>query len=158
MTGPLILPWRGVLPRIDPVAWIAPNATVIGDVEIGASASIWFGTIVRGDVNSIRIGARSNVQDGSVIHVTTRRYTTIIGDDVLIGHMAMIHGCTIESGAMVAAGALVTPGKRVRAGEVWAGSPAKLMRPISEDERIHMIGAPQRYAALAAEYKASGVG
>lgn len=176
MSHPLILPWRGVAPRIAPTAWLAPNATIIGDVEIGPGASVWFGTILRGDVNFIRIGARSNIQDGSVVHVTTRKHTTIIGNDVLIGHMAMIHGCiiedgafvgmkacvmdgvVIESGAMVAAGALVTPGKRVRSGEVWAGSPAKFMRPISEDERANMTGAPKRYAALAAEYKASGVG
>ncbi len=176
MIRPLLLPWRGVSPRIDPTAWIAPNATIIGDVEIGPGASVWFGTILRGDVNFIRIGARSNIQDGSVVHVTTRKHTTIIGNDVLIGHMAMIHGCVIEdgafigmkvcvmdgvvveSGAMVAAGALVTPGKRVRSGEVWAGSPAKFMRAISEDERANMKDAPKRYAALAAEYKASGVG
>jgi len=176
MSHPLILPWRGVAPRIDPTAWLAPNATIIGDVEIGPGASVWFGTILRGDVNFIRIGARSNIQDGSVVHVTTRKHATIIGNDVLIGHMAMIHGCiiedgafigmkacvmdgvVIENGAMVAAGALVTSGKRVRSGEVWAGSPAKLMRPISEDERANIMDAPKRYAALAAEYKASGVG
>ena len=175
MTAPLILTWRGISPTIDPTAWIAPRATIIGDVEIGPGASVWFGTIVRGDVNFIRIGAGTNIQDGSVVHVTTRKFGTLIGDDVLIGHMAMIHGCTIEDGAfigmkacvmdgvvvergaMVAAGALVTPGKRVKTGEVWAGSPAKLLRPISDDERANMRDAPKRYAALAAEYKSSGV-
>ena len=170
----LLLPWRGVSPAIDPGAWIAPNATVIGDVQIGPDSSIWFGTIVRGDVHSIRIGRGTNIQDGSVVHVTTNRFATVIGDDVLIGHMAMIHGCTIESGAfigmkacvmdgvviesgaMVAAGALVTPGKRVRSGELWGGSPAKLLRPMTEAEREHIANAPKRYARIAAEYKAAG--
>lgn len=170
----LLLPWRGVSPAIDPSAWIAPNATVIGDVQIGPDSSIWFGTIVRGDVNTIRIGRGANIQDGSVVHVTTNRFATIIGDDVLIGHMAMIHGCTIESGAfigmkacimdgvvieggaMVAAGALVTPGKRVKSGELWGGSPAKLLRAMTDAEREHIANAPKRYARIAAEYKAAG--
>ncbi len=173
MSTALLLPWRGMAPKIDATAWIAPNATIIGDVEIGPGSSVWFGTVVRGDVNLIRIGALTNIQDGSVVHVTTRKFGTIIGSSVLIGHMAMIHGCTIEdgafigmkacvmdgvvveSGAMVAAGALVTPGKRVKSGEVWAGSPAKFLRAMSDEERTHLIEAPKRYAALAAEYKAS---
>jgi len=175
VTSPLILPWRGVLPRVDATAWIAPNATLVGDVEIGAGASIWFQTVVRGDVNRIRIGAGSNLQDGSVVHVS-RKFPTQIGDDVLIGHMAMIHGCTIESGAfvgmkacvmdgawiesggMLAAGALLTPGKRIAQGELWAGSPARKIREVSDSERPNMLEAPRRYAHLAAEYKAARAG
>lgn len=175
MTSPLILPWRGVAPRVDATAWIAPNATVIGDVEIGANASIWFQTVLRGDVSSIRVGSGSNLQDGTVVHVS-RRFPTTIGDDVLIGHLAMIHGCTIESGAfvgmkacvmdgahiesggMLAAGALLTPGKRIAHHELWAGSPARRLRAVSDAERANMIDAPKRYAQLAAEYKASGQG
>lgn len=171
----LILPWRGVAPTIDADAWVAPTATVIGDVHLGAEASLWFGTVVRGDVHHIRIGRRTNIQDGSVVHVTTARFPTQIGDDVLVGHMAMIHGCTIESGAfigmkacvmdgvvvesgaMVAAGALVTPGKRVKSGELWGGSPAKALRMLTDAEREHIANAPVRYARLAAEYKAAGV-
>jgi len=170
----LILPWRGVAPVIDATAWVAPNATVIGDVHVGAGSSLWFGTIVRGDVHHIRIGSGTNLQDGSVVHVTTNKFPTVIGDDVLIGHLAMIHGCTIESGAfvgmkacimdgavvesggMVAAGALITPGKRVQSGELWGGSPAKALRALTEAEREHIANAPKRYARLAAEYKTAG--
>jgi carbonic anhydrase/acetyltransferase-like protein (isoleucine patch superfamily) len=175
VTAALVLPWRGVVPRIEAAAWLAPNATVIGDVEIGAGSSIWFGAILRGDVNRIRVGRGTNIQDGSVVHVTRARFGTLIGDDVLIGHMAMIHGCTIEDGAfvgmkacvmdgavvaggaMVAAGALVTPGKRVGAGELWAGTPARFVRTLDEEERRSMREAAPRYAALAAEYRAAGV-
>lgn len=170
MTQALIMPWQGVHPRIDPDAWVAPNATVIGDVTIGAGSSLWFQTVVRGDVARIVIGTGTNLQDGTVVHVSSR-FPTTIGDDVLIGHMAMIHGCTIgsgafigmkacvmdgcviESGGMLAAGALLTPGKRIATGELWAGSPAKRMREVSEAERADMRAAPQRYARRAAEYK-----
>jgi carbonic anhydrase/acetyltransferase-like protein (isoleucine patch superfamily) len=176
VSGALVSPWRGVAPRIDATAWLAPNATVIGDVEIGAGSSVWFGTILRGDVNLIRVGRGTNIQDGSVVHVTRARFGTIIGDDVLIGHMAMIHGCVIEDGAfvgmkacvmdgavvaggaMVAAGALVTPGKRVGPGELWAGTPARLVRKVGDAERLHLREAAPRYAALAAEYRAAGIG
>ena len=172
----ILLPWRGIAPRIDEAAWLAPTATVIGDVEVGAGSSIWFGAILRGDVNVIRIGRGTNIQDGSVIHVTRARFGTIIGNDVLVGHMAMIHGCTIEDGAfigmkacvmdgavvagggMVAAGALVTPGKRVGPGELWAGTPARFVREVTDAERRNMVEAPPRYADLAAEYRATGVG
>jgi carbonic anhydrase/acetyltransferase-like protein (isoleucine patch superfamily) len=175
VTGALIRPWRGIAPSIDPEAWLAPTATVIGDVEIGAGSSIWFGAILRGDVNRVRIGRGTNIQDGSVVHVTRTRFETIVGDDVLIGHMAMIHGCTIEAGAfvgmkacvmdgavvaaggMVAAGALVTPGKRVGSGELWAGTPARFVRRVSETEAANMREAPPRYAALAAAYREAGI-
>lgn len=175
MTRALVKPWRGIAPRIDAQAWLAPNATVIGDVEIGAGSSIWFGAVLRGDVNAIRVGRGTNIQDGSVVHVTRARFGTTIGDHVLIGHMAMIHGCVIEDGAfvgmkacvmdgaviagggMVAAGALVTPGKRVGKGELWAGTPARFVRAVSEAEQTYMREAPPRYAALAAEYRDAGI-
>lgn len=175
MTRALVKPWRGIGPRIDAQAWLAPNATVIGDVEIGAGSSIWFGAVLRGDVNAIRVGRGTNIQDGSVVHVTRARFGTTIGDHVLIGHMAMIHGCVIEDGAfvgmkacvmdgaviagggMVAAGALVTPGKRVGKGELWAGTPARFVRAVSEAEQAYMREAPPRYAALAAEYRDAGI-
>jgi carbonic anhydrase/acetyltransferase-like protein (isoleucine patch superfamily) len=171
-----IFPWQGIAPRIAPSAWIAPNATIIGDVTIGEGSSIWFNVTVRGDVHHIRIGARTNIQDGSVVHVTRGKYSTTVGDDILIGHMALIHGCVlesgcfigmkacvmdnvvVESGAMVAAGALVTPGKRVRSGELWGGSPAKLLRPLTDAEREEIRNVPQRYAALAMQYKKDGIG
>jgi carbonic anhydrase/acetyltransferase-like protein (isoleucine patch superfamily) len=167
----VILPHHGVWPTIHETAWVAPTASVIGDVEIGEASGIWFGCTVRGDVNVIRIGARTNIQDGTVIHVTTGGHGTFIGDDVTVGHMALLHACTIESGAfigmkaclmdgvvvepggMVAAGALVTPGKRVAAGQLWAGSPAKHLRDVNDKERGFMPVSAERYAGLAREYR-----
>jgi carbonic anhydrase/acetyltransferase-like protein (isoleucine patch superfamily) len=168
----LILPFNGCTPKIAPDAFIAPGAAIIGDVEIGARSSVWFSCVVRGDFFPIRIGERSNIQDGTVVHVTGGKYATHIGSDVLVGHACIIHGCTledwafvgmgavvmddviVESGAMVAAGALVTPGKRIKAGEVWGGSPAKFLRPLApkdvERNRAgvgHYIENAQRYRA-----------
>lgn len=136
----VILPFKNILPRIAAGVFVAPTAAVIGDVEIGEDSSIWFGCTVRGDVNNVVIGKRTNIQDGTVIHVSNSLQGTYIGDDVTVGHMALLHACTIEdgafvgmkacvmdgavveAGAMVAAGALVTPGKRVPKGQLWAGS------------------------------------
>jgi len=155
MTKPLILPLNGKTPKIHDSAFIAPGAVIIGDVEIGPQASIWYNCVVRGDINAIRIGARTNVQDGSVIHVETDYgdggHPAIIGDDVLIGHMAIVHGCTlldrafvgmgaivmdgcvIEGDAMLAAGAMLTPGKRLPARQLWSGRPAKYMRDLTDE-------------------------
>ena len=143
----------GVAPRIDATAWVAPNAVVIGDVEIGPQANIWFNCVLRGDTNLIRIGARSNIQDGSVLHVNVGEgMACLIGDDVTIGHSAIVHaatlhdgafvamgaivldGAVIEAGGMLAAGAVLSPRKRIAAGELWAGTPAKLVRVLSEAE------------------------
>ena len=169
MSG-LIMPYGGKHPEIAADAFIAANAAVIGDVVIGAQSSIWFSCTVRGDGNFIRIGARTNIQDGTVIHVDSTSLPTIIGDDVTVGHMALIHACTledgsfvgmgatvmdgavVESGAMVAAGALVTPGKRVPAGELWAGSPAKMWRDLGDHERATLTDAAAHYVALARDY------
>jgi carbonic anhydrase/acetyltransferase-like protein (isoleucine patch superfamily) len=175
---PYILPYQGefsptlVRPRIDARAFVAPGAAVIGDVEIGEDSGIWFGCVVRGDVNRVRIGKRTNVQDGTVIHVTRHTGPTTIGDDVTIGHSALLHACTledacfvgmratimdgvvVEKGAWVAAGALVTPGKRVPAGELWAGSPAKLFRALKPEERAFIAESAQNYVDLAREYLA----
>jgi len=165
-----ILPYRGVYPRIDATAFVADTAAVIGDVEIGAEAGIWFGCVIRGDVNIVRIGARTNIQDSSVIHVSKDGQGTFIGDDVTIGHMVLMHACTLESGCfigmhatvmddcvveeggMLAAGALLTPGKRVRSGQLWAGSPARYMREIGDAERVVIARTVPRYVGLAAEY------
>jgi carbonic anhydrase/acetyltransferase-like protein (isoleucine patch superfamily) len=141
-------------PLVDPTAFIAPGAHLIGDIEIGADVSIWYNCVLRGDVNRIRIGARTNIQDGSVIHVDSPKagdevgYPTIIGADVLIGHLAMVHGCLlhdrafvglgsivmdgceIESDAMLAAGAMLTPGRRIPSGQLWAGRPARYVRDL----------------------------
>lgn len=171
MSGGVLLPFRGVMPVLAEGVFVAPGAVVIGDVAIGPDSGIWFGCVVRGDVNTIRIGARTNIQDGTVIHVAGDGQGTVIGDDVTVGHMALLHACTlesgcfvgmkacvmdgahVESGAMVAAGALVTPGKRVRRGEVWAGSPAKPLRPLTPQELDGFARSAERYAELARAYR-----
>lgn len=165
-----IYPYRKIRPRIDPSAFIAGNAAIIGDVEIGAESSIWFGCTVRGDVNDIRIGARTNIQDNSVIHVSSTGQGTYIGRDVTVGHAAILHACTIgdeafigmqacimddaiiEPGAMVAAGALVTLGKRVPSGQLWGGRPARYMRDLNDEERAFLTHSAARYVKLAKSY------
>ena len=174
----LVLPYRVQLPRIAPDAFVAPGVVVVGDVEIGALASVWFGSVVRGDVQPIRIGARSNIQDGTVVHVSSRVSGTYIGADVTIGHLALIHACTlqdgsfvgmgaivldeavVETGAMVAAGAMVTPGKVVKSGELWAGRPARKLRDMSDEEIAygreiiaHYVKRGQEYADILARTK-----
>lgn len=165
-----ILPYRDILPEIEQSVFVAPTACVIGDVEIGAQSSIWFGCTVRGDVHEIRIGARTNIQDGSVIHTTRKVAGTYIGDDVTVGHMALLHACTIgnrafigmgaiimdqavvEDDAMVAAGALLTPGKRVPSGQLWGGSPARYMRDLTKEELAFFKISANNYVELAKEY------
>ncbi len=170
-----LFPYRGVVPSLDPTAFVAPGAAIIGDVVIGANSSVWFNCTVRGDVHEIRIGDNTNVQDGTVVHVTGGRFGTYIGSNVTIGHGAVIHACTlqdgcfigmgatildgavVESGAMVAAGALVAPGKRVPAGQLWAGNPAKLLRPLKEGEAEGFEKTVRTYVDLGREYRATGV-
>ncbi len=177
-----ILPFRGVMPKIAPDVFIAETAVVIGDVEIGPGSSIWYGCVVRADVNKIRIGCNTNIQDGTVIHCNHDRSgdyretgggePAIIGDNVVVGHMVLLHACTVgdnafigmkslvmdratvEPGAMVAAGATVTPGKRVPSGELWAGMPARRVRVLSEDDLAQGPYIADHYRALAAEYAA----
>jgi carbonic anhydrase/acetyltransferase-like protein (isoleucine patch superfamily) len=145
----LIVPHRGFTPKVEPTAFIAANATLVGDVEIAANASIWFGCILRGDGPGIRVGENSNLQDGTVVHVAARGLMTTVGRNVTVGHMALLHACevqdgafigmhstvldgaVIESEAMVAAGALIPPGKIVRRGELWAGNPARKLRDLT---------------------------
>jgi carbonic anhydrase/acetyltransferase-like protein (isoleucine patch superfamily) len=166
----LILPYKGIRPTIAADAFIAQNAVIIGDVVIGAQSGIWYGCVVRGDVHRIRIGARTNIQDGTVVHVTRERFACTIGSNVTVGHAAILHGCTleddsfvgmgatvmdgalVESGGMLAAGALLTPGKVVRKGELWAGSPAKFMRPLSEAEQANFAASAAHYAELGWDY------
>ncbi len=163
----------GVTPRVASDAWIAPTAVVIGNVEVGAGASIWFGCILRGDTNLIRVGARSNVQDGSLLHCNPGEgMACLIGDDVTVGHMAIVHaavlqdgafvamgatvldGAVIESGGVLAAGAVLTPGKRVGAGELWAGTPARLVRVLGEAERAKFAMTAPAYVQNAARFRA----
>lgn len=154
--GVRIIPIHGKTPRIDPSAFIAPGCVIIGDVVIGPESSVWYNCVLRADVSRIEIGARTNIQDGSVVHCDPERpgdpegSPTIIGDDVLVGHMAMIHGCRIEdrgfvglgaiamnkaviaSDAMLAAGAMLTEGKRMGERELWGGRPARKMRDLDD--------------------------
>ncbi len=166
----IILPYRGVMPTIDPTAFIADNAVIIGDVHIGAESNIWFGCILRGDVHEIRIGRRTNIQDGSVIHTTRNVSGTYIGDEVTVGHMSLLHACTVETnafvgmgaivldeavvegGAMVAAGALVSPKKRVPKGQLWAGRPAKFMRELTKEDLDFFPVSADNYVRLSREY------
>ena len=168
-----LYPFGGISPTIALSAFIAPGARIIGNVSIGSDSSVWYNCVLRGDVESITVGARSNIQDGSVVHVTTRRWKTEIHDDVLIGHLAMIHGCIIESqsfvglGAivmdgcivestgMVAAGAMLTPGKRVGKGELWAGRPAKLLRMLGDEELARNRAGAAGYVELAKRHRES---
>jgi carbonic anhydrase/acetyltransferase-like protein (isoleucine patch superfamily) len=163
----------GVSPRIHDQAWIAPNAVVIGNVEIGAQSGIWFNCVLRGDTNLIRIGERSNVQDGTIIHVNPgETMQCLIGDDVTIGHGAIIHACrlqdrafvgigaivldeaVVESGGVLAAGAVLTPGKRLPAGELWAGAPARKLRDLSEDDRFRFSLNAPAYVRNASRFRA----
>ena len=175
---PIILPYKGIVPNIDKDAWVAPGATVIGDVKIGEGSSIWFGVVIRGDVHKIRIGKRVSVQDLSMIHVTHYKKLdksdggpTIIGDDVTIGHKVMLHGCTIEDGCLigmsatilddavigkesiVGAGALVTKGKKFPPRSLILGSPAKVVRELSDEEVKELYESAKRYVKFAKSYQ-----
>ncbi|MBN8891899.1 MAG: gamma carbonic anhydrase family protein [Rhodospirillales bacterium 70-18] len=160
----------GVAPTIAPDAFIAPSAALIGDVTIGAQCGIWFHCVLRGDTNFIRIGARSNIQDGTIVHVNAGTFPTIIGEDVTVGHGCIIHACTlhdrafvgmgatvldgavIEEGGMLAAGALLTPNKRIGRNEMWQGSPARLTRVMSDEERAKFDRTAVHYVELAQRY------
>jgi gamma-carbonic anhydrase len=177
MTKPGIIPFNGKTALVADSAFIASGVQIIGDVEIGEESSIWYNCVLRGDVNRIRIGARSNIQDGTVIHVDSPGESgdglpTIIGDDVLVGHMVMLHGsilhdrafvglgsivmdgCTIEPDGMLAAGSMLTSGKAIGAGELWVGRPAKKLRDMSADEIARNRMGAAHYVRLAAAHKA----
>lgn len=167
-----ILPYRGVWPRIARSAFIAPNAVIVGDVEIGEEASIWFGVVIRGDTAPVKIGARSNVQDNTVIHSDEGAPTTI-GDDVSVGHAVIVHGAIIGNGSLIgmgatllnratvgadciiAAGALLPEGKMTPDGQLAMGSPAKPVRAVNDTERQRMREGVAHYLAFAHEYRAA---
>jgi len=171
---PVILPFDGKAPRIAASVFLADGTVVTGDVEIGEESSLWFGTVVRGDVNQVRIGRRTNVQDQSMVHVTGGTHPTVIGDDVTVGHRAVLHGCTVHDrclvgigaivldgavvgpDAMVGAGALVPPGMVVPPGKLVLGGPAKVKRDLSPEELAFLRTSAQRYASYAAKYRAGG--
>lgn len=165
-----IYTYKGIAPTIEDGAFIAPSADIIGDVEIGTKCGIWFGCVLRGDVAPIRVGQRTNIQDGTVIHVTRNGHPTIIGSGVTIGHQALLHACKledscfvgmgstimddvmVESGAMVAAGALITPGKVVKKGQIWAGNPGKYFRELTENEAEFIKVSETNYVKHVEEY------
>lgn len=147
----LILPVKGIAPKYGKNCWFAPNSTLVGDVVMGDQCTIWFNAVVRGDVNSIIIGNRVNIQDGAVIHCTYQKTKTTIGNNVSIAHNAIVHGCTIDDevligmgaivmdgvtigkNAIIGAGAVVTQNTTVPAGTVWAGNPARYIKDVSPD-------------------------
>ncbi|MDE2333927.1 MAG: gamma carbonic anhydrase family protein [Rhodospirillales bacterium] len=158
-------------PRVAADAFVAPNAALIGDVMIGAQSGVWFACVLRADTSEIRVGARTNIQDGTIVHVN-HGMPTRIGDDVTIGHAAIIHACTlldrafvgmgatvldgavIEEGGVLAAGALLTPGKRIGRLELWQGAPARLARTMTPTERERFDGNAVQYIERAAEFRA----
>lgn len=177
-----IRPYLGQLPILGERAYVDRTASVIGDVELGDDVSIWPGTVVRGDVNFIRIGARTNIQDGSVVHVShdgphakLGGFATVIGSDVTIGHKAIVHACRIEDAVLigmgaivldgvvirthgfVGAGALVTPGKEVGEGELWLGNPAKKVRMLGDAEIQALYYSAQHYVRLKDQYLAEAL-
>jgi carbonic anhydrase/acetyltransferase-like protein (isoleucine patch superfamily) len=159
----LILPVNNIYPQIPDNCFIAENSTIVGDVKFGNDCSVWFNAIIRGDVHSIEIGARTNIQDGAVIHCTYQKAKTVIGNDVSIGHRAIVHGCTVHDhvligmGAIVmdhavineyciiAAGSIILENTICESGYIYAGSPAKKIKPISEDQRKLLDNLPNNY-------------
>ncbi len=181
----MILPYRDYQPKIGAGGWLAPNATVIGDVELGEDVSIWFGAVLRGDVHRIRIGARTNIQDLSICHITQCQgavrsdqdgHPTLIGSEVTVGHRVILHGCTvgdlcligmgaiildgavIGSESIVGAGSVVTPGKHFPPRSLIMGTPAKLVREISEAQLEDMRRSWQGYRVLKNEYHQANIG
>lgn len=173
-----IRPFKNILPKIDPSAYIDESAAVIGDVIIGKDSSIWPMVAARGDVQKITIGARTNIQDGSVLHVTADNefnpggFPLIIGDDVTVGHGAILHACTIgnfcligmgstildgsviQDEVMIAAGSVVAPGKTLESGYLYLGSPARQARPLKDKEKEYLHFSSQHYVKLKNDYMA----
>jgi carbonic anhydrase/acetyltransferase-like protein (isoleucine patch superfamily) len=167
----LLVPFLNHKPIVHETAWVAPNATLIGEVEIGALAGIWYNVVLRGDGPGIKIGENTNIQDGVVIHVSSGRMGTVVGKNITVGHMALLHACevqddsfigmhstvldgaVVETGAMVAAGAVVTPNKIVRKGELWAGNPAKMIREIKDTDLLSFRGSYLHYVELGKAYR-----
>ncbi len=166
----MILAYRGILPHIAPDTFVAPSATIVGDVHIGEESGIWFGVILRGDVNRIRIGRRTNLQDGTIVHVTSDTHPTVVGDGVTVGHGVRLHGCEIGDGslvgigaivldgavvgeeAMVAAGCLVAPGTLVPPRSLIVGSPGRVKRTLTDKECAQLRALADRYVAYRLDY------
>jgi carbonic anhydrase/acetyltransferase-like protein (isoleucine patch superfamily) len=171
----VIVPFGDKAPVLDPSVYLAPSSIVIGDVAIGPQSSVWFHTVVRADVERIRIGARSNVQDNSTIHVVGGRWPTIVGDDVTVGHAVVLHGCTVGNHALigmgaivldgaeigeeclVGAGAVVTPGTQVAPRGLVLGSPGRRVRDLNADELARLHRSAANYVEHAQRYRALGL-
>lgn len=164
-------PYKGITPTVDPSAFVAPSADLIGDVTVGAQSSLWFGAVVRGDVNPIRIGARTSIQDNTVIHATGGWTETHIGDDCTVGHNVILHGCTVKDRVLVGmgsilldevelgddvilgAGSLVTQRTKIPPGVLAFGRPAKVIRELTDAERRQIRESAGHYLALVRDYK-----
>lgn len=162
---------RGIYPQFGENCWFAENATIVGDVVMGRDCTVWFNAVVRGDVNSIRIGNRVNIQDGAVIHCTYQKTKTIIGDYVSIAHNAVVHGCTIEdkvligmgaivmdgavigTGSIIAAGAIITQNTVVPPGSIYAGNPARLLKAVSPEASEVFMRTADNYVMYAGWFK-----
>ena len=162
-------------PHVDPSAYVHASAWVVGDVHIGPESSVWFNAVIRGDVHSVRIGARTNIQDNATVHVTNGRHATQVGDDVTVGHNAVLHGCTVGNRCLIGIGAIVldrctigddcligaaallTPGTAVEPGQLVLGNPARVIRPLTDAEREHLRQSAAGYVANAARYRAAGI-
>ena len=169
----MLLPFEERSPSLGENTWVAPSASVVGDVVIGDGSSVWYGAVVRGDVLSVHIGRGTNIQDNAVIHVSTGRSPAVIGEGVTIGHGAVLHGCTVHDRAlvgigaivlddavvgeesMVGAGALVTPGTHIPPRMLALGSPAKAVRPLTEAELSMLRASGPHYVALAGRHRSS---
>jgi carbonic anhydrase/acetyltransferase-like protein (isoleucine patch superfamily) len=172
--GAILRSFAGVSPRIHPDAWIAPGAVVVGDVVIGADSSLWYGSVARGDVHGIRVGARTNLQDGCILHVTRDRFSCVLGDEVTVGHRAVVHGCRVGDGALIGIGAIVLDGAVVGAGaligagsvvtpgaeipERWLalGIPARPVRALGADEIAEQRERTLAYVDTARRHRAAG--
>ena len=164
---PLILPIKGVLPKLGADCYVAENATIVGDVELGDTCTVWFNAVIRGDVNAIRIGNKTNIQDGAVIHCTYQRAATTIGNNVSIGHNAIVHGCTVEDDVLigmgsivmdnavvqrhciVAAGSVVLENTICESGYIYAGVPAKKVKALSPEQIAGMAKTADNYVLYA---------
>lgn len=167
MSAPLLLSVHGTSPQFGPDCWLAPNCTIVGDVVLGRGCTVWFGTVVRGDVNQIRIGDETNIQDGAVLHCTYQHADLQIGSRVSIGHRAIVHGCVIEdevligmgaivmdharvgTGCIIAAGAVVLENQMCEAGYLYAGVPAKKIKPVTEEQRAGLVRTAANYQTYA---------
>ncbi len=169
----MIKPFKNIVPKIHKSAFVADSAIIIGDVEIGEDASVWFGSVIRGDVNFIRIGARTNIQDMGVIHVSSKTHSTVLEEEITVGHNVTLHGCYVERGcligigailldgvrvganSLVATGSLLTPGTQIPPNSLVMGSPAKVKRELNDDELAYLERSWRNYVELKKHYESA---